>query len=82
LHVVVPRGRRQTRRFARAYARFDRGLKVEARPLGLDSALVERLELDLPGRVVKVAMDGEIRRHRTPLAYRLARAALKLVVPS
>jgi diacylglycerol kinase family enzyme len=82
LHVVVPRGRRQARRFARAYASSDRGLAVEARPLGVDSALVERLRLDLPMRVVKVAMDGEIRRQRTPLEYRLARGALNLVVPS
>jgi diacylglycerol kinase family enzyme len=82
LHVVVPRGRRHARRFARAYASFDRGLEVEPRGLGLDSALVERLRLDLPMRVVKVAMDGEIRRQQTPLEYRLARGALSLVVPS
>ena len=81
LHVVVPRGRRQARRFARAYAQFSRGLEVEARPLGLDSALVERLRLDLPMRLVKVAMDGEVRRQRTPLEYRLARGGLNLVVP-
>jgi hypothetical protein len=80
LHVVVPRGRRHARRFVRAYARFSRGLEVESRPLGLDSALVERLRLDLPGRVAKVAMDGEITRQQTPLEYRLARGALKLVV--
>ena len=82
LHVVVPRGRRHARRFVRAYARFDRGLEVEPRALGLDSALVERFRLDLPMRVVKVAMDGEIRRQQTPLEYRLARGALNLVVPS
>jgi len=82
LHVVVPRGRRQARRFVRAYARLDRGLEVEPRALGLDSALVERLRLDLPMRVVRVAMDGEIRRQQTPLEYRLARGALNLVVPS
>ena len=82
LHVVVPRGRRQARHFARAYARVTRGLEIEARPLGLDSALVERLRLDLPMRVVRVAMDGEIRRQQTPLEYRLARGALSLVVPS
>lgn len=82
LHVVVPRGRRQARRFARAYARTGRGLAVEARPLGLDSALVQRLRLDLPRAVVKVAMDGEIRRQRTPLEYRLERGALNLVVPA
>jgi diacylglycerol kinase family enzyme len=82
LHVVVPRGRRQARHFARAFARTDRGLSVEARPLGLDTALVDRLRLDLPTRAVKVAMDGEIRRQRTPLEYRLEREALNLVVPA
>lgn len=81
LHVVVPRGRRQARHFARAYARVSRGIEIEARPLGLDSALVDRLRLDLPLRHVKVAMDGEIRRQRTPLEYRLARGGLNLVVP-
>jgi diacylglycerol kinase family enzyme len=82
LHVVVPRGRRQARRFVRAYAGLDHGLAVEGGPLGLDTALVERLRLDLPTAVVKVAMDGEIRRQRTPLEYRLARGALNLVVPA
>jgi diacylglycerol kinase family enzyme len=81
LHVVVPRGRRQTRRFARAFARMDRGLAVAARPLGLDAALVDRLRLDLPMPAVKVATDGEIRRHRTPLEYRLERGGLNVVVP-
>ena len=81
LHVVVPRGRRQARRFARAYARVDRGPAVESRPLGLDSALVQRLRLDLPMAVAKVALDGEIRALRTPLEFRLERGALDLVVP-
>ena len=82
LHVVVPRGRRQERRMARAFARTDRGLSVDARPLGLDTALVDRLRLDLPMPTVKVATDGEIRRQRTPLEYRLERGALNLVVPA
>jgi diacylglycerol kinase family enzyme len=81
LQVVVPRGRRQTRRFARAFARRDRGSPVEAKPLGLDSALVQRCRLDLPRTSVNVAMDGEIRRQRTPLEYRLERAALRVVLP-
>jgi diacylglycerol kinase family enzyme len=81
LHVVLSRGRRQARRLARAFARTDRGLSVEAKPLGLDTALVDRLRLDLPMPMVKVATDGEIRRQRTPLEYRLERAALKLVAP-
>jgi diacylglycerol kinase family enzyme len=81
LHVVIPRGRRQARRFVRAFARTDRGLSVAARPLGFDTALVDRLRLDLPTPVVKVATDGEIRRQRTPLEYRLERGVLNVVVP-
>jgi diacylglycerol kinase family enzyme len=81
LHVVVPRGRRQARRFARAFARTDRGLSVKPRPLGFDTALVDRLRLDLPMPVVKVATDGEIKRQRTPLEYRLEREALNVVLP-
>jgi diacylglycerol kinase family enzyme len=81
LHVIVPRGRRQARRFVRAYARSDRGVPIEARPLGLDNALARRFRLDLRRSVVRLATDGEIRRQRTPLEYRLAPGALKLVVP-
>jgi diacylglycerol kinase family enzyme len=81
LHVVVPRGRRQARRFARAFARSDREGSVETKPFGLDSALVERLRLDLPMASVRVAMDGEIRRQRTPLEYQLGRGALRVVLP-
>jgi hypothetical protein len=81
LHVVVPRGRRQARRFARTFARTDRELSVSAKPLGFDTALVDRLRLDLPMPAVKVATDGEIRRHRTPLEYRLEREVLKVVLP-
>jgi diacylglycerol kinase family enzyme len=81
LHVIVPRGRRQARRFVRAYARSDRGVPVEERPLGLDSALVQRFRLDLRRSVVRFATDGEIRRQRTPLEFRLAPGALNVVVP-
>jgi diacylglycerol kinase family enzyme len=82
LHVVVPRGRRQARRFVRAYARADRGAAIEAKPLGLDTALVQQFRMDLPRRLTKFATDGEIRRQRPPLEYRLAPGALNLVVPS
>lgn len=81
LHVVISRGRRQARRLARAFASWDRGRVVEAKPLGLDTALVERLRLDFPMATVKVATDGEIRRMKTPLEYRLERGALNVVVP-
>ena len=50
-------------------------------PLGIDTALVERLRLDVPMATVKVATDGEIRRMKRPLEYRLERGALNVVVP-
>ena len=81
LHVVVPRGRRQARRFVRAYARSYRGRPIEARPMGLDSALVERFRLDLTRSGVKLSTDGEIGRQHPPLEYRLAEGALNVVVP-
>jgi hypothetical protein len=80
LHVVITRGRRQARRLARAFARTDRGLAEQPRPFGLDTALVDRLRLDVPRRTVRVATDGEIRRLATPLEFRLQRGALNLVV--
>jgi diacylglycerol kinase family enzyme len=82
LHVVVPRGRRQARRLVRAFTRADRGMPIEEKPLGLDTALVQQFRMDLPVRLVKLATDGEIRRQRPPLEYRLAPGALNLVVPS
>jgi diacylglycerol kinase family enzyme len=81
LHVIVPRGRRQARRFVRAYARSDRGAAIEAHPLGLDGVLVQGFRLDLRKPVVKFATDGEIRRQGTPLEYRLVPKALNVVVP-
>lgn len=81
LHVVLLRGRRQARRFVRAYGRQTRGLPVEEKKFGVDAALVESFRLDLPARATHVAEDGEIRTARTPFAYRIARDALRIVVP-
>jgi len=82
LHVIVPRGRRQARRFLRAYSRAARGVAIEEKPLGVDTGLVQQFRMDLPMRSVKFATDGELRRQRPPLEYRLAPGALNLVVPS
>lgn len=80
LHVVVPRGRRQARRFARAYRRRDR--EGDGRhPLRVDSALVDQLTLALVEPWTEVALDGEIRRMATPLEYRFSPDALRLVIP-
>lgn len=81
LHAVVPRGRRQARRFTRVYARASRGLPVEPKVFGLDSVLLDRFRLELSARSTSVALDGEIKRLSVPLEYRLARGVLKLVTP-
>jgi len=82
LEIVIPRGRRQTRRFTRAYARG--GLLREAPPLpgefGLDTMMADRFRVQLPGRLMaSVATDGEIRRMTLPLDYRIERDALRVV---
>ena len=82
LHLVMPRGRRQARRFARAFSRLDQGVPVTARALGVDAALVERFRLRLSGGSAQVALDGEIRRVATPLDYRVAPGALRVVAPA
>ena len=81
LHVVLPRGRRQARRFARAYAKLDRGRPVTAHALGVVSGIVDHLTLTLHAGSADVALDGEIRRVATPLEYRFAPDALRLVTP-
>ncbi len=81
LHVILPRGRRQARHFARAYGRLTRGLPVEERKIGLDTALVKQFRLDLPGRRTHIATDGEIVPTDTPLAYRCVPDALRVIVP-
>lgn len=81
LHVVMPRGRRQARRFAKAFSRLDLGLPDGAPALGMDTALVDRFRLRLSGSSAQVALDGEIKRVATPLDYRLAPGALRLVAP-
>jgi len=82
LHVVMPRGRRQARRFAKAFSRLDLGLPNGAPALGMDTALVDRFRLRLSGSSAPVALDGEIKRVATPLDYRLAPGALRLVAPA
>lgn len=79
LHVVVPRGRRQARRFARALARLDRNLPERPPAPGVDAAMVHGLSVRLRGRRVEVALDGELRELAPPLEYRFAPAVLRIV---
>jgi diacylglycerol kinase family enzyme len=81
LHVIVPRGREQARRLARAYGRIDRGLTLGPRGFGLESMLVEGFRLELRGARASIGLDGEVRRVPVPLVYRLARDRLNYVGP-
>lgn len=82
LHVVVPRGRRQARRFARSLARRDPNASTRPPAPGMDSVMTDELRLVLRARSVEVGLDGEIRRLATPLEYRFAPGALNLVTPA
>ncbi len=81
LHVIVPRGREQARRLARAYGRIDRGLTLGPRGFGLESMLVEGFRLELRGGRASIGLDGEVRRVPVPLVYRVARDRLNYVGP-
>jgi diacylglycerol kinase family enzyme len=81
LHVVVPRGRGQARRLARAYGHVDRGLAIGPGGFGLDSMLVDSFRLELPAVATRVGLDGEVKRVPVPLEYRFGRDALKFVGP-
>lgn len=82
LHVVLPRSRRQARRFSRIYARLDQGRPVEPRVLALEGVLVDHLRLAVRRASAEVSLDGEIRRLRTPLEYRFAPGILRVVTPA
>jgi diacylglycerol kinase family enzyme len=82
LHVVLLRGRRQARRFARAFGRTSRGLPVGDQAFLVDSAMVAELRLDVPAAAARVAVDGELQLEATPLHYRHGPDLLRIVVPA
>ena len=81
LHVIAMRGKARVRLLLLAFAAAARGLHVVSRTPHVDSFLVDSCSIHMPRRVGYVATDGEIQRMETPLRYRLARGALKVVVP-
>jgi diacylglycerol kinase family enzyme len=84
LHIVIPRGRQQARRFTRAYARGGRLREVAPLPgeFGLDTFMADRFKVEMPGRIAAgIAVDGEIRRLTMPLEYRMERDDLRVVLP-
>ncbi len=79
LHVMVVRGQRRAGLLALAFAAVARGVRHVAGTPKLDSFVVDRCRVVLRRRG-PVAVDGEIVTLDTPLEYRVARDALKVVV--
>jgi len=82
LHVIIVRERRAARLFVLALDAVTRGLDAVASTPEVDSFLVDSCVIRMGGRRRHVAVDGEIIVTTTPLEYRIARDALKIVVPA
>ncbi|GAC1513993.1 MAG: hypothetical protein NVS1B4_00630 [Gemmatimonadaceae bacterium] len=82
LHVLVLRGKTRARLFALALAAAARGVRSVARTPDLEAFLVDRVRIDMPRRRGNVAVDGEIVAMSAPLDFRIARDALRIVVPA
>ena len=81
LHVIAVHGKARARLTALALAAATRGLRTVARRTEVDAFLVDECAIVMPRRVPYLAIDGEILRMPQPLKYRVARDALRVVVP-
>lgn len=80
LHVMIVQGGRPARMFALALAGITQGRqRAESLP-EFDDFLVDACRIDLTRPTATIGLDGELKRFRTPLDYRIDRDALRLVV--
>jgi diacylglycerol kinase family enzyme len=80
LHVMIVQGRRPARLFALALSGITKGTQQAESFPEFDDFLVEGVRVDLTRPVTTVGLDGELKRMRNPLDYRIERDALRLVV--
>ncbi len=80
LHVMIVQGRKRARLFALALAGITKGRQQADRLPEFDEFLVESGRIDLTRPSATIGLDGELKRFRTPLDYRIERDALRLVV--
>ncbi|MDB4871838.1 MAG: hypothetical protein JWL97_2842 [Gemmatimonadales bacterium] len=80
LHVMIVQGRRPARLFALALAGITRGRQEADKLPEFAEFLVDSCRIDLTRPTVTIGLDGELKRFRTPLDYRMERDALQLVV--
>jgi diacylglycerol kinase family enzyme len=80
LHVMIVQGRKRARLFALALAGITKGRQQAEKLPEFDDFMVESCRIDLTRPAVTLGLDGELKRFRTPLDYRIERDALRLVV--
>ena len=80
LHVMIVQGRKPARLFALALAGITKGRQQADKLPEFDEFLVESCTIDLTRPSATIGLDGELKRFRTPLDYRIERDALRLVV--
>jgi len=81
LHVIVVRGGTWARLVAVGLTAAFGGNRAITRGSLAETFVVDRCRIEMPRPEGRVAVDGEIVTMRSPLEYRIARDALKLVVP-
>jgi diacylglycerol kinase family enzyme len=82
LHVMVVRSRTAARAVALGLAAVARGVSAVAHTPAIDTFIVDDCLLEPHRRRRRsIALDGEIARIHTPLHVRVARGALRVVVP-
>jgi diacylglycerol kinase family enzyme len=80
LHVMIVQGRKPARLFALALAGITKGRQQAQKLPDFDNFLVDNCRIDLTRPSTTIGLDGELKRLRTPLDYRIERDALRLVV--
>jgi diacylglycerol kinase family enzyme len=80
LHVMIVQGRKPARLFALALAGITKGRQQAEKLPDFDDFLVDTCRIDLTRPTATIGLDGELKRLKTPLDYRIERDALRLVV--
>jgi len=80
LHVMIVRGGKRARLFALALAGITKGMEEAQKLPEFDEFVVDSCRIDLTRPTATIGLDGELKRFRTPLEYRIERDALNLVV--
>lgn len=80
LHVMIVKGGGRARLFAVALSGIAKGTQQAEKLPEFDDFLVDSCRLDLTRPTTTLGLDGELKRMRSPLDFRIERDALRLVV--